>query len=205
MRTKLITVLTLSLFLCSASLAMAAAPAIFINGNALASENSALLENGRTLLPLRVIFEALDQQVDWHADDQSITSGNIWLHIDNPIATVNGENVTLDVPAKLVNGVTYVPVRFIAESLGKDVVWDGSQNRVDINDKTSVDEGTGEDATIEETDEDAAVEGTGEDATVEGTDEDAGMEEADEGAAVDEDTTVQEDAETGVEGEATAE
>ena len=173
MRKKLVVVLTLSLLLCGVSLAVGAAPAVFINGEALISENPVVLENDRTLVPFRAIFETVNKEVYWNADDKSITSGNIWLQIDNAVATVNGENVTLDVPAKLINDVTYVPLRFIAESLDKEVLWDGVQFRVDINDKPVADEG----AVVEEADEDQAVE------------------EADENAVVDEETQEQEDAE----------
>lgn len=185
MRKKLIVILTLSLLLCGVSLAMGAAPAVFINGNALVSENPVVLENDRTLVPLRVIFETVNQQVYWNADDRSITSGNIWLQIDNKVATINGENVDLDVPAKIINDVSYVPLRFIGESLGMDVIWDGVQFRVDINDKPVADEEIDEEAT-EENDEDAAVEEA---------DEDAAAEQADEDTPVDEDTPEQEDAE----------
>lgn len=140
MRKKLTAALTLCLLLLSTSLAMAATPpTIYINQNSLVTENPAVIEEGRTLLPLRAIFEAVGQEVVWNADDQSITSGGIWLQIDNPTATVDGEEVTLDVPAKIIDNSTYVPLRFIAESLGKDVNWDGDQNRVDIVDKPAAD------------------------------------------------------------------
>ncbi|AGL03606.1 copper amine oxidase N-terminal domain-containing protein [Desulfoscipio gibsoniae] len=107
MKTKLIAVLTLSLFLFSSSLAMAvASPAIFINETRLVTKNSAVVEDGQTLVPLRAIFEALNQQVDWNADDKSITSGNIWLQVNNPVATINGEDVNLEIPAKIIKDRT---------------------------------------------------------------------------------------------------
>jgi len=112
-----------------------APPSIFINGTQLVTENPPVIENDRTLVPLRACFEALNQQVNWNGSDRSITSGNIWLQIDNNIAKVGETTVTLDVPAKLINDRTYVPLRFIAESLGKDVKWNGAENRVDISDK----------------------------------------------------------------------
>lgn len=185
MRKKLVVVLTLSLLLCGVSLAVGATPSVFVNGEALVSENPVVLENDRTLVPLRAIFETVNQEVYWNAEDKSITSGVIWLQIDNAVATVNGENVTLDVPAKLINDVTYVPLRFIAESLDKEVLWDGVQFRVDINDKLVADEETDEDAVVEE-DENAAVEEA---------DEDQAVEEADEDTVIDEATQEQEDAE----------
>lgn len=184
MRKKLVVILTLSLLLCGVSLAMGAAPSVFVNGEALVSENPVVLENERTLVPFRAIFETVNQEVYWNADDKSITSGNIWLQIDNAVATVNGENVTLDVPAKLINDVTYVPLRFIAESLDKEVLWDGVQFRVDINDKPAADVETDEDAVQED-----------ESTTVEEADEDQAVEEADEDAVIDEDTQEQENAE----------
>ncbi|GBF33522.1 hypothetical protein DCCM_2624 [Desulfocucumis palustris] len=110
-------------------------PSIFINDNQLVSENPAMIENGRTLVPLRAIFEALNQTVNWDAQSQTVTSGNISLQINNPVATVNGQEISLDVPAKLIDDRTYVPLRFVAESLGKDVNWDGTLYRIDIKDK----------------------------------------------------------------------
>ncbi|AEG59722.1 copper amine oxidase N-terminal domain-containing protein [Desulforamulus ruminis] len=163
MRKKLTAVLTLCLLLLSTSLAMAAAPpTIYINEDSLVTENPAVIEEGRTLLPLRAIFEAMGQEVGWNAEDQSITSGGIWLQIDNPTATVDGVEVTLDVPAKIIDNSTYVPLRFIAESLGKDVNWDGDQNRIDIMDKpaTDADQPTDEELTTDEettTDEEIAT------------------------------------------------
>ncbi|OPY57969.1 MAG: hypothetical protein A4E55_01274 [Pelotomaculum sp. PtaU1.Bin035] len=110
-------------------------PSIFINGTQLITENPPVIENDRTLVPLRACFEALNQEVIWNDSDQSIISGNIWLQINNPLAKAGEKNVTLDVPAKLINDRTYVPLRFIAESLGKDVNWNGEEYRVDILDK----------------------------------------------------------------------
>ncbi len=194
MRKSIIAVFTLSIFLICAGLAMAAVPAIFINGVGLASENAAVVEDGRTLLPMRAVFEALDQQVDWNAEDKSITSGTILMQIDSPVATVDGEEIDLDVPAKLIDGVTYVPLRFVAESLGKDVIWDGSLNRVDINDKQAAEEDADETAVEEETpaDEEAAVD---DDAVVdEETTEDADEEDTTEEDTTEEDT-IEEDTE----------
>ena len=129
MKTKLIVVLTLSLFLLSAGVAMAVNPAIFINGNELATENPAYVENETPMVPLRAVFEALNQEVLWNAEDRSVTSGNVWLQIDNSVATVNGESVTLEVPPTIVNDRTFVPLNFIAVSLDKEVLWDATEVR----------------------------------------------------------------------------
>ncbi|WP_031514097.1 copper amine oxidase N-terminal domain-containing protein [Desulfofalx alkaliphila] len=132
MKKRLITLLTLCIFFFSTSLAMAASPSIYINGDQLVTEKPAIVKDGRTLLPLRVVFEALDQEVNWNAENKSITSGDIWLQIDNPVAKVDGKEMKLDVPAQLIDGSTYVPLRFVAESLGKEVNWIANEKRIDI-------------------------------------------------------------------------
>lgn len=92
---------------------------------------------GRTLVPLRAIFEALGAKVEWDQATRSVTGiqGDriIKLQIDNKIALVNGEEVKLDAAATIINGSTLVPVRFIAESLGAEVKWDNNTRSVLVN------------------------------------------------------------------------
>lgn len=100
-----------------------------------------VVEDGRTLVPLRAIFESMGATVEWEPTTKTITGiqGDkiIILQLDNKIATVNGEKVELDVPAKAINGSTLVPVRFIGESLGAEVVWDKVNKTVLINSNNS--------------------------------------------------------------------
>ncbi len=104
-----------------------------INGKVVKLDQPPISENGRTLVPLRVIFESLGAQVQWDNATQTITGtrGNttIKLTVGSKIATVNGKQITLDVPAKVINGRTLVPARFVAENLGAVVEWD-SKNRM---------------------------------------------------------------------------
>ena len=92
--------------------------------------------NGRTLVPLRAIFEALGATVEWDDATQTVTSEKgetkISLTINSNIMTVNGEEKTLDVPATLIDSRTLVPVRAISESFGLQVGWDGDNNLVSI-------------------------------------------------------------------------
>lgn len=159
-----IAVLAVFVLILSASVAWAGGTAIFINGNQLVTDDPAVVEDGRTLLPMRATFEALGQTVDWNEETRTVTSGEIVLQIDNPVALVKGEEVVLDVPAKLINGRTFVPLRFVAESLGKEVNWDGEQNRIDINDvvedeeEAVVEEGATDENLAEENEEDESEE-----------------------------------------------
>lgn len=49
---------------------------------------------------------------------------NIELKIGQKTALIDGRQVELDVPPKIENGRTLVPLRFIAENLGYEVEWD---------------------------------------------------------------------------------
>ena len=95
-----------------------------------------VIESGTTLVPMRVCFEGLGATVDWNNNTQTVTSrrGNIEikLSIGNRLAYVNGVTQTLSVPGKLVNGYTYIPLRFVGEALGDTVTWDGSTNTIKI-------------------------------------------------------------------------
>ncbi len=109
---------------------------VYIDGKALTLDTLPILENGRTLVPMRAIFEALGAAVEWNQSSQSVTStkGNITLslQIGNTIAQKNGINVPLDVPAKLYNNRTVVPLRFVGEALGANVAWNGETRVVTI-------------------------------------------------------------------------
>lgn len=88
---------------------------------------------GRFLVPMRGIFEGLGAEVGWDGETRTVTGTrgvtSVQLTIDSTEATVNGERVELDVPATIINGSTFVPTRFVSESLGASVSWDG-ENRV---------------------------------------------------------------------------
>ena len=95
-----------------------------------------VIENERTLVPLRAIFEAMRMKVGWDSETSTITAtgkGNsITMQANNPQATVNGKTIFMDVPPKIIDGRTLVPVRFIAESLGATVEWDENSQTVII-------------------------------------------------------------------------
>lgn len=83
--------------------------------------------DGRTLVPVRAIFEALDATVEWDGETQTVTGQRgdttVIMKLGSTTAYVNGEERILDVPAQAVDGRTLVPARFISEALGCDVTW----------------------------------------------------------------------------------
>lgn len=101
--------------------------------NSFAEENSTTLEgakmiDGRTLLPLRSIFEALGANVEWSKKTNTVTAvrgqTTIVLPINSKVSKVNGVLKALDVPARIIDNNTMVPVRFVSEALGASVSWD---------------------------------------------------------------------------------
>ena len=92
--------------------------------------------NGRTLVPLRVIFEALGASVNWNEAAQTVTAvkdnTTVSLRIGSNILTRNGASATLDVPPQIISSRTMVPARAIAEAFGANVEWVGATQTVVI-------------------------------------------------------------------------
>lgn len=101
---------------------------VYLNGERVQAPIEPEIVNGKTLVPLRAIFEGLHANVVWNAEDQTIKvmkeSKVISLSIGETEAFVNGENVELPVAPRIVSNFTLVPLRFISESLGAQVEWD---------------------------------------------------------------------------------
>jgi hypothetical protein len=98
------------------------------NGYILGFEVPPIIENNRTLIPLRFLLEEMGAEVGWFTDDQMIViqmPDGAWIEmtIDNPIANVMGEPVEMDVPPRIVNNRTMIPLRFVSEGLGFTVDW----------------------------------------------------------------------------------
>lgn len=106
----------------------------FINGRELVTDVSPVLTGGRTLVPARAVFEALGATMDWDAATGTVVATRenriIELQIDSRAAWVSGRLTILDVPARLVDGRTLVPLRFIGEALGAQVMWNQEQRAV---------------------------------------------------------------------------
>ncbi len=109
---------------------------VFVDGSPLTMDVAPLIEQGRTLVPLRAIFEALGATVEWNVAERSIAALkgdlSVLLYIGNTTAQKNGVQVALDVPPRIVSGRTLVPLRFVSEALGAGVEWDGTARKVII-------------------------------------------------------------------------
>ena len=109
---------------------------VVLNDYALTFDQPPIIIDGRTLVPLRAIFEALGATVDWNSDTQTVTSnkGNTAIRItigDNKLY-VNDNVTVLDVSAQIVNDRTLVPIRAISEAFGCNVDWNDETKTVSI-------------------------------------------------------------------------
>jgi hypothetical protein len=110
-----------------------------LNGRAIKTDAPPYIENGRTMVPVRFISEALGADVAWDGSVGlvSITANDgtlITLNIDDVNLTIMksglAEIVSMDVPATIREGRTYVPVRYIAEALELSVDWNADKRTV---------------------------------------------------------------------------
>lgn len=92
--------------------------------------------NGRTMVPLRVIAESLGFQVAWEAKTRQVTVQgsdrliNLW--VGQSRAVVDGRELAIDTVPVIYQGRTMVPLRFVAETLGLAVHWDGATRTVSL-------------------------------------------------------------------------
>ena len=115
-----------------------------LNDSNIEFDQAPIVESGRTLVPFRAILEAMNVDVDWDADTKTITCTKgdkvIKLTIGENEMFINDEEVTLDVPAKIVNGRTLLPLRAISENLDAEVKWDSDTKTIEIKSNNSSNE-----------------------------------------------------------------
>ncbi len=102
----------------------------------LAFEAAPVIENGRVMAPMRGILQPLGYTVQWNEAEQTVLAEKNGVSISLPLgrdtAAVNGSSVPLDAPARIIQERTFVPLRFLAEHSGAQVLWDGSTETVSI-------------------------------------------------------------------------
>jgi hypothetical protein len=110
--------------------------AITMNEQPMELKHPPFLQNGAVYLPLRETVGMLNSRTTWFAEGKRIAVHHPAAHIEMKLsskeATVNGRPYTLQASPKNVNGVVYVPVRFVSEALGAKVRWIPQEHRVDI-------------------------------------------------------------------------
>lgn len=109
---------------------------VLIDGVKLYTPQAPVMIQGRVMLPMRSIFEALDASVKWNQKTKTVTAvkdgTTVILKINSKTATINSKTVALDVPAKNLKGNTMVPVRFVSEALGQKIGWNSKTKTVTV-------------------------------------------------------------------------
>lgn len=108
-----------------------------VNGRVVEYDSAPYIDNNnRTMVPLRVISEALGAEVIWDEKDRSITltghKGVIRLVVGSNIALVNGQEKSMDTTPVIKGDRTMVPLRFVGEFMGAEVAWDGEYYVVEV-------------------------------------------------------------------------
>jgi hypothetical protein len=125
------------------ALALAAVPlaspaqsvTVVVNGQTVNFAQPPIERAGRVFVPLRGVFERLGASVVYANGQINATAHGrtISLTIGSTQATVAGHAELMDVAPFVVADTTYVPLRFISQSLGASVTWDDSTSTVTIN------------------------------------------------------------------------
>jgi hypothetical protein len=110
---------------------------VFIDGDrVIFSDQEPVIVKGRTLVPMRTVFEAMNGEVEWEPSTKRVTirwqGSQVAVFVGSTQAWVNGMKRTLDVPPVILNDRTMIPLRFIAESFGLSVDWEGRYRAVII-------------------------------------------------------------------------
>jgi hypothetical protein len=99
-----------------------------VNGLSRRLDAAPFIKDGRTLLPIRALIEALGGSVQWNPSTRTATvllgSRTVALTIGSKTALVNGTPITLDVAPEIKNGRTFLPLRALGENLGLDLAWE---------------------------------------------------------------------------------
>lgn len=140
---KKLSLIVLAVLLCGVFMFTASAEMdikIMLNGTEIITPDKPIEIGGRTLLPVRIIAEAMGCTVTWYDETQVVNLKSattiVAMQIDNNQVTVlknvddKERTFTIDIPPMLINNRTYIPVRAFAEALEANVGWDDSTHTV---------------------------------------------------------------------------
>ncbi|MDD4614938.1 MAG: stalk domain-containing protein [Caldisericia bacterium] len=111
-----------------------------LNGEPFLLDAAPFVHEGRTVLPIRPVVEAIHGEIAWDSVERKVTIRKddvlMELWIDKPVARINGEEAPIDenpnVTPMIVSGRTFLPLRYVAENLGFDVGWDGATQTITL-------------------------------------------------------------------------
>ena len=110
---------------------------VVLDGKKLAVRQSPVIIKGSIMVPMKDILTALGADISWEPKTRTLiaSKGNYLtfsLQAGASSGVVNGKSLKLDAPAAVLGGVTFVPVRFVSETMGAEVKWDSAARAVRI-------------------------------------------------------------------------
>ena len=112
-----------------------------VNGERLNPPMAPIIFGGSTVVPARAVFDELGAKVVWDPKTEQVfvknSTTDITLKINSSTAYVNGQQIKINMPAKIINGNTMIPTRFVAEKLGLKVGWDNTNRIISISNEKS--------------------------------------------------------------------
>jgi len=135
--------LALAFLVLPASLGVAAEVNVVIDGQRVVLSPRPMIQNGRTLVPVRALSEALKADVQWYPETRTVvvTKGErtVKLTIDDRLFSYT-EGMTVfglsDVPPQIFGDRTFVPLRLVSNALGITVTWSDIERTVYVDSKT---------------------------------------------------------------------
>ncbi|UJF34090.1 stalk domain-containing protein [Paenibacillus hexagrammi] len=107
-----------------------------VNGHNLKLDVHPVIVEGSTMLPVRALFQAVGAQVVWDESTKTVTgtkgSITVRLSLDSNQATIDGKEVRLELPPRLIEGSTMAPARFVAEAFGYEVTWEDATRTMNM-------------------------------------------------------------------------
>lgn len=101
---------------------------IMVNLTPVRSEVAPYIKENRTMVPLRVIAEKLGARVDWIGSENRIdlvrNLEKVSLWVGRTEAQKDLQLLSIDAAPEIVDGRTFVPLRFVVEALGAKITWD---------------------------------------------------------------------------------
>ncbi len=134
--TFLLTIVFIGCFAAQPVIAQEKDITLFIDGLPLPSAAAPCIQNGRVLVPFRVIAEALHVEVDWDGEAKAVYASagqtQVELVMGSRTALLNKAPTLLDVGPQIIEGKTLVPLRFFGTAFGCTVNWVDSKREVQI-------------------------------------------------------------------------
>ncbi|MEF3307904.1 copper amine oxidase N-terminal domain-containing protein [Paenibacillus sp. GYB004] len=111
------------------------APRLYIDGKEQFFSQRPEVIDGATYVPLRAIAESLGADIGWDPDSAEVTirkGKTVRIAIGSAEASIGGKRTELSHPPLLLDGTTFVPLRFIGEALGEKVLWEEATRTIQI-------------------------------------------------------------------------